>query len=111
MEKLNILWINNDKIVATYFLEMYTINSMKNDWWDDIKVIIWSSSNNLIKEDKEVQCIIRDMIESGVKVEACKVCSDALGTSDLLRSLGVDVKNMGVHLTKYIKDGTKIITI
>lgn len=111
MEKLNILWINDNKINVEYLLGMYTINSMKNNWWDYVSVIIWGASNILIKNDIDVQNLIKEMIANKVVVEACKVCSDKQGTTKLLESLGVNVRFMGAPMTSYLKEGNKFITI
>ncbi|MFI3251904.1 MAG: DsrE family protein [bacterium] len=111
MEKLNILWINDNKHTVKYLLGMYTTNSIKNNWWDNITIIIWGGSNELIKNDVEVQELIIEMKSKGVVLEACKVCADNIGTTELLLNLGVDVKFMGAPMTQYIKGDNKFITI
>jgi hypothetical protein len=49
------------------------------------------------------------MIQDGVAVQACVVCSDSYGVSDALRDLGIDVKPMGRPLTEMIKDNWKVL--
>ena len=51
------------------------------------------------------------MKKTGVKLLACKTCSDLYGVSDDLEKLGIEVKKMGVPLTELIKGDCKIIAI
>jgi hypothetical protein len=51
------------------------------------------------------------MIEKGITIEACKACADKYKASETMKELGVDVKYMGVPLTKYIKSDDNLITI
>ena len=111
MDKLNILWTTNNKDTIDNMLAMYAINSKAYDWWTDVNVIIWGASAELIGTDKKYQALVQNMIDSGVNVEACKVCSDNLNASQKLLELGVDVKYMGEQLTKYLKNGEKILTV
>jgi hypothetical protein len=41
MDKLNILWITDNKDTVFNMLAMYTINSKINDWWQNVNLIIW----------------------------------------------------------------------
>jgi len=52
-----------------------------------------------------------EMIARGVKVEACKACSDNLGVTEKLIQLGVNVRYMGNALTGNLKSCDKFITI
>lgn len=111
MNRLNILWTSDNLITAQTLISMYTINSLKNNWWDSVNVIIWGGATDLIKNNIEVQELVKQMISNKVTIEACKVCSDKLGCSELLESLGVEVKFMGNPMTKYLKSDDKFITI
>jgi hypothetical protein len=52
------------------------------------------------------------MKEAGVKLLACKKCSDLYGVSDGLRRLGIEVKYMGKPLTDYLQnDNTRVLTV
>jgi hypothetical protein len=111
MDKLNILWSTDNKHTIDNLLAMYSINSKAYGWWDKINVIIWGASAKLIGADKKYQNLVKEMIDSGISVEACKVCSDNLNASNTLSNLGVDVKYMGEQLTKYLKSDEKMLTI
>ncbi len=111
MDKLNILWTTDNKDTIDNLLAMYSINSKAYDWWENVNVIIWGASAKLIGREIKYQALVKDMLDSGVNVEACKVCSDNLNASKKLIELGVDVKFMGEQLTKYLKSNEKVLTI
>jgi hypothetical protein len=111
MNKLNILWTTDNKDTVQHMLVMYAINSKANGWWDEINIIIWGASARLAGTDADVQADITEMIDNGIKIEACKACTDHFGVSNVLSKLGIDVKFMGVPLTDYIKSGEKMLTI
>ncbi|MDR0348543.1 MAG: DsrE family protein [Tannerella sp.] len=111
MNKINILWTTGDKITALNMLAIYVLNAKRRGWWQEIHVIIWGASAKLVAEDTQVQTEVLEMIHSGIRVEACKDCSDACGVTDKLERLGVNVKFMGPPLTDCIKAGEPVLTI
>lgn len=111
MAKLNILWTTDNKDTIFNMLSMYATNSIKNNWWDEVNVIIWGASAKLIGNDTQVQTEVMEMINRGVKFEVCKACSDDFNVSERLTLMGVNVRYMGKALTDYLKSDEKIITI
>jgi hypothetical protein len=109
-ESLIVLWTSGDKEVATKMVFMYTLNARKKKWWDAVTLIVWGPSAKLLSQDADLQKIIAEMKAEGIKLEACKACSDQYGVSDALAGLGVEVKYMGMPLTEYIKKGERILT-
>ena len=108
-EKLVIIWSSADRDVALQMVFMYTSNSKKFGWWDDITLVVWGPSAKLLAEDEALQVHIKNMIDAGVVVKACKLCSDSYGVSYKLEKLGIIVKYMR-ELTDYIKEGRHILT-
>jgi hypothetical protein len=108
-EKLVIIWTSGDKEVATKMVFMYTLNSRKFGWWEDITLVVWGPSQKLLTEDAELQEKIAEMKKAGVTLRACKGCSDQYGISDKLEELGITVKYMG-NITDFIKEGRHILT-
>ena len=86
-------------------------NAPRFKWWDDITLIVWGPSAKLLAEDENLQGALRDMERAGVKLEACKACSDLYDVSGKLEECGLDVKYMGEALTNYIKEGRHVLTI
>jgi hypothetical protein len=108
-EKLVIIWSSADRDVALQMVFMYTYNSKKFGWWDDITLVVWGPSAKLLAEDEALQVHMKNMIDAGVVVKACKLCSDSYGVSVKLEKLGIIVKYMK-ELTDYIKEGRNILT-
>ena len=111
-EKLIILWVTGDREAAMNMVLMYTLKSNSNQWWKECKLITWGPSNKLIAEDPEVCLMLTQIMDTGVKVEACKRCAEGYGIDDQLEAFGIDVKLMGEPLTEYLKDPSyRVITI
>ncbi|MZP30841.1 DsrE family protein [Heliobacterium undosum] len=110
--RLVVLWTNGDKDVAEKMALLYTLNSKLRGWWPEVTLIVWGPSTKLLSESKDLQAYLAKIIEAGVNVEACKVCTDMYGISAQLEALGVDVRLMGQPLTEYLKDGNcRVITV
>lgn len=109
-DTLIILWTSGDPEVAKKMVFMYTFNAKKLGWWEKIKFIVWGPSSKLLTQDQELKNKIKDFIEIGIEVEACKACADQYGVTDALSELGVEVKYMGEPLTDYLKSNSKIMT-
>ncbi len=110
-EKLVVLWTSGDREVALKMAFMYTFNAKEKGWWKDVTLLIWGPSSNLTSNDKDIQEYIKQLIDQGVHVEACKACADMYGVSTILEKIGVDVKYTGLILTEYIKEGRKILSL
>ncbi|MBS1249666.1 MAG: hypothetical protein MAG431_01246 [Chloroflexi bacterium] len=108
---LYILWTSGDPITAKKMVFMYAINSRAQGWWEKLTLIIWGSSAKLVGADTEIQEYVQKALEAGIHVTACKACADQVGVSDLLDTLGVEVKYWGTPLTQVLKEGEKLITI
>ncbi|MFA6808647.1 MAG: DsrE family protein [Eubacteriales bacterium] len=111
LEKLAVLWTSADREVALKVAFMYTNNSKKRDWWDAVRLIVWGPSAQLLAMDEELQLYIKEMLDNGVEIVACKVCADMYGVSEKLGNLGIEVIHMGKHLTQMLKSDWKVITV
>ena len=112
-DELVVVWTSGDREAALKMAFMYTLNSKRFKWgWKNVTLIVWGPSAKLLTEDKELQEHIIDMKEKGVKILACKKCSDEYGVSDALKKLGIEVKYTGKPLTDYLRDDNyRVITI
>ena len=108
-EKLVIVWSSADRDVALQMVFMYVSASKHLGMWDDITLVVWGPSAKLLAEDEALQIHIKSIIDAGVVVKACKMCSDSYGVSVKLEKLGIIVKYMQ-ELTDYIKEGRNILT-
>src|SRR5512136_2845961 len=92
-DELVVLWTTGDREVALKMAFMYTCNSKRFKWgWKNVTLVVWGPSAKLLVADKELQEHVVEMKEKGVKLQACKKCSDLYGVSDNLRQLGIEVK-------------------
>ncbi len=101
--KLMVVWTSGDRDVAIKMVFMYANAAKKNEWWEDVILVIWGPSSKLLSTDSELQKSIKTMQEAGVTIEACKACADMYDVSDDLAAMGVDVKYMGQPLTEALK--------
>jgi hypothetical protein len=112
-DELVVVWTSGDREVALKMAFMYTLNSKRFKWgWKNVTLIVWGPSSKLLTEDNELQEHISRIKDAGVKVLACKKCSDLYGVSKDLKQLGIEVKYMGKPLTDYLRDDNcRVITI
>lgn len=111
MNKLYILWTNDDVITAEKMVLMYALNSITHHWWEEVMVIIWGAPAKLVAENTMIQEKIKLAISVGVRFSACKACADQLGVTQALTDLGIEVIYWGEGLTEILKDNKKLITI
>ena len=109
-DRLAVIWTSGDADVAHTMCFMYTHTAKKQRWFSDVTLIVWGPSARLLAGDIKLQEKVRAMIEDGVKVQACIVCADMYGVTDSLRAMGIEVKGMGMPLTKMLKSDYKVLS-
>ena len=108
--KLAVVWSSGDPEVAEKVCLMYTKNAKKNNWFDEVVLILWGPSTRLLAENESLQEQINEMIVLGVRIEACISCADMYGVTEKLSLLDIDVKPMGIPLTNYLKEDWHCLT-
>jgi len=130
---LYVLWTNDNPITAEKMVFMYTINSLIHGWWEKVTLIVWGATTKLVSENADIQEKIKETLEAGVhvtackacadqlgvtdsleklgNVTACKACADQLGVTDSLEKLGIEVIYWGVPLTEILTNNEKLLTI
>jgi len=108
---LYVLWTNDNPVTAEKMVFMYTINSLLHGWWEKVTLIFWGAPAKLVSENANIQSKVKEALDTGVHVTACKACSDQLGVTDNLEKLGIVVKYWGVPLTEILKNNEKLLTI
>jgi hypothetical protein len=109
-DTLVILWSSGDPEVANKACLMYAHAAKKYSWFKEVILIVWGPSEKLLAENSELKDKITTMKKDGVIVEACIDCSNMYGVTNDLKVCEVDVKGMGVPLTRYLKRGYKIVS-
>lgn len=109
IDRLAVLWTSGDPEVAHRVCLMYTHAAKSNGWADDVTLIVWGPSSRLLAADKDVQAKVKQMMEDGVRVEACIACANSYGIADDIRALGIEVKPMGKPLTDMMNSDYKVL--
>ena len=108
--RLVTIWATGDREVALHSCLMYTHNSKKKGWWDQVRLIVWGPSAPLLVRDVELQERVRTMQQDGVELLACKACSDRYGVSEQLEAMGIEVVYVGELLTDMLQTGWTPLT-
>jgi len=109
-DTLVVLWSSGDPEVAEKACLMYTHAAKRNGWFREVILIVWGPSEKLLAENSTLKEKVASMKKDGVIVEACIACSNMYGVTNDLKVCEVDVKGMGVPLTRYLKRGYKVIS-
>lgn len=110
-DTLVVLWTSGDIDVAEKMVFMYASNAKKAGWFREVIFIVWGPSAKLLSEEAGLQERVKAMQESGVIVEACIACARMYGVDNNLKEIGIDVKGMGVPLTRYLKRGYRVLSL
>ena len=110
-DRLLVLWTSGDKTVAVNMVCMYTLNSKIKDWWNEVTLLIWGASGELLVDDQELKEKVADIKNAGVEVIACRRCAENLSIVDKLEEMGIKVFYTGEFLTEWLKSGSRLITI
>ena len=108
--KLLVVWTTKDKEVAKNMVFMYTLNSKLKGWWENVWLLVWGPSTQLLAEDAEMQKYVKEMMEAGVNVIACKKCAENYDVVEEIKQQGIKVFYVGEWFTEYLKEGGKTLT-
>jgi hypothetical protein len=108
---LYVLWTNDNPVTAEKMVFMYAINSLTHGWWEKVTLIIWGAPTKLVSEDSNIQEKIKEALDTGVHITACKACADQLGVTETLGKLQIEVKYWGLPLTEILKNNEQLLTI
>ncbi len=108
---LYVLWTNDNPVTAEKMVFMYTTNALRHGWWENVTLIVWGATVNLVCENETIRKEIQNAMEVGVHVTACKACADQLGATEKLMEMGIEVKYWGQPLTELLKNSEQLLTI
>ena len=101
--KLLIVWSSGEKEVAKKLVLLYGSVMLERKYWDEATIMIWGPSAVVLAQSKELQEQMKIVRDSGVKFNACVVCTDDYGVSDTLKELGVELIHTGEMLTEALQ--------
>jgi hypothetical protein len=108
---LVVLWITRDRDAAFNMALMYALNSRLKGWWDTVHLLVWGPSAEILAADAGLQAEVATCAEAGVEVFACRACAERFGVAKRLAELGITVVYTGERLTRYLKDGWKVVSV
>ena len=108
--KLLIVWSSQDSEVANKLVLLYSGVILPREYWDEAILMIWGPSAKLLSEDETLQNKVKEIAKTGVKLQACVVCTDDYGVSDKLASLGIELTHTGEMLTYALQNDWKVIS-
>ena len=110
--KLLIVWTNADKEVAEKLVMLYGSVILPRAYWQEAHLMVWGPSIKLLAEDKGLQELLANMLETGVKASTCVVCSDDYFYTEKMEELGIEPMHTGELLTEALKsDEWAVMTI
>lgn len=109
--KLLVLWTTRDKTTALNMVFMYSINAMKKGWFDEVTLLIWGASHELVAADEEIQAKIGEALDRGVRVIACKRCAEKLDLVQKLEGLKIEVFYAGEFLSEWLHSGNQLLSV
>jgi hypothetical protein len=110
-QRLVVLWRSGDPEIFNSALYLYTLNSKRFKWFDEVTLVVWGPSQKLLLEDEEIQAKVAKMQRSGVRVLASIDCAIDYGIEARLRDeLGLRVMIMGPYLTRYLQEDYDVLS-
>ena len=109
-DKLLVVWTSADREVALHMVLMYVYNAQLHHWWEQVTLLIWGPSQLLLLRDEEVAEKVHETGQAGVRLIACRGCSEQYGISDALAAHGIEVFGTGPTLTDWLKSDAKVVT-
>jgi len=109
--KLLVLWTTDDKETARQMVFLYTENALTQDWWDEVTLLIWGSSAELVAEDPHIQSYLARLQEAGVRTIACRTCAKNLQVVEDLEALDIDVFYTGELLTEWLQSERQVLSV
>lgn len=104
MNKLLIVWKTTNETDIHNFVVSYAYNAKKHQWFDQVEVLIWGASQEIVASTPLIQQRVINLIKNEIEIHACKMCADNVGATTLLEELGVHVHYTGEFLSTRLKE-------
>lgn len=108
--ELLIVWSTQDKETILHLICLYGLNAKLKGWFGEVHILVWGASQQILSSDEEVQAKVKELSDAGVKLIACKKCSENMYVEKQLQSCGVDIFYTGEFLSDWLKSGKPILT-
>ena len=108
--RLMVVWTTDNKETILNMVCLYVLNAKLKGWFDEVTLLVWGASQQILSHDVEIQTKIKEIEDAGVRVVACKKCSENLGIEKNLQACGVEVFYTGELLSDWAKSGEPLMT-
>ncbi len=88
----------------------YPFNAATHGWMDEVKIILFGPSERLVTDDPEVQGRLKEAMQAGIPVLACKWCADRMELTEALEALDIEVLYVGTVISELLKAGWASLT-
>ena len=105
-----IVWSTDNADTAENMVLLYAKNAKLKGWFDEVTLLIWGASQKLLVQDEYFQKIVKETSDAGVRVVACKKCSENLGIEGSLEACSVELFYTGILLSDWAKSGKPLLT-
>ena len=110
-KELLVNWTTDNLATTMHMVALYTYHAKKLGWFDEVTLLVWGASQQLVATNKEVQEQMKMMEEVGVKVIACKKCAGESGVTEELQSCGIDVLGTGEILSDWLLEKKPFLSV
>lgn len=108
--ELLIVWATDNKETILNLICMYAHNAKERGWFDEVTVLLWGASQQVLPADEELKAKIQELNELGVNLIACKKCSENMYVEEELEKCGIKIFYTGEFLSDWLKSGKPIMT-
>ncbi|QSZ41673.1 DsrE family protein [Sulfurimonas aquatica] len=109
--RLLIVWSSGEIEVAKKLILLYGSVMLQRKYWDEATIMIWGPSAQVLAENSDLQERVKVVQATGVKFNACVVCTDDYRVSKELENMGIELIHTGEMLTEALQsDDVKVIT-
>ena len=107
---LVIVWSSHDREIALKTALAYTLNSKLNGWMQNVTLIVWGPSVELLATDKEIQNVLSSINQAGITILVDKKCVEEYKLTKEIKALNFEIKSMGKPFSDFIREKRTILT-
>lgn len=108
-DELLIVWSTENKETIMNMILLYAYNAKVKGWFDEVTLLVWGASQQVLSEDEDIKARVSEMKEAGVNIIACKKCCENMYIEEQLQSCGVEIFYTGEFLSEWLKSGKPML--
>ncbi|MBS3769708.1 MAG: hypothetical protein KGY69_05600 [Bacteroidales bacterium] len=104
-----IIWTSGKPDIFLESIEPYCEACFTNNDHEDLTLIAWGSSVDLLAKDAAIREELASLIEMGVKVKASATLAAKYDCNEKLKEIGVEITDINKLLTEFLRDEARRI--